>query len=186
MELKKMAPWNWFQHEEEQDCRIPVNKVGGTGGVPSLFDTMMPQFPTHVEGLFNRFFGDTLRDRSGLPTFSTPLGAFGMLKPQADLLAEDNQYILSIEIPGVDEKDISVNVMDGVMTIAGEKKQEEEHKEENYYRMERSFGSFQRVLSLPEDVDQESIGARFKNGVLTVTMPRNQVVSQKVKPIFKK
>ncbi len=72
---------------------------------------------------------------------------------------------------------------DSTMTITGEKKQEKETKEENYYRMERSYGSFQRVLSLPDDIDQDNIQANFKHGVLTITMPRQQVITQKAKPI---
>lgn len=183
MELKRMAPWNWFRHEEEQERSVPVTKVGPSGGTPSMLDTMMPGFPGNFESLVNSFFGDRLRDFTGLTANNTPLGAFGVLKPQVDLRAEENEYILSAEIPGVDENDISINIMEGVMTISGEKKQEQEQKGKNYYRMERSYGSFQRILSLPDDVDQDHITANFKNGVLKVTMPRQQVITQQAKPI---
>ncbi len=69
------------------------------------------------------------------------------------------------------------------MTIRGEKKQEKEEKDKNYYRMERSYGSFQRVLSLPEDADQEGVAATFKNDVLTVTMPRKAAPQAHVRQI---
>ena len=68
-----------------------------------------------------------------------------------------------------------VATKDNTLTIRGEKRQEKEEKAKDYYRIERSYGSFQRVLSLPEDVDQDTIKATFKNGVLTVTMPRKAV-----------
>lgn len=183
MELKKMAPWNWFRHEEEQERNVPVTKAGHAGGSPTMFDTMMPGFSGNFEGLMNSFFGDRLRDFTRPAAYNTQLGAFGVLKPKLDLRAEEEQYVLSAEIPGVDEKDIAINVMEGVMTISGEKKEEQEQKKKNYYRMERSYGSFQRVLSLPDDVDQDNITANFKNGVLNVTMPRQQVITHEAKPI---
>lgn len=93
-----------------------------------MFDTMMPGFSGNFEGLMNSFFGDRLRDFTGPAAYNTQLGAFGVLKPKLDLRAEEEQYVLSAEIPGVDEKDIAINVMEGVMTISGEKKEEQEQK----------------------------------------------------------
>ena len=69
------------------------------------------------------------------------------------------------------------------MTIRGEKRQEKEEKEKNHYRIERSYGSFQRILSLPEDVDQDGIAAGFKNGVLTITMPRKALPPGEIKQV---
>ena len=70
---------------------------------------------------------------------------------------------------------MSLDISGNTLTIRGEKRQEKEEKAKDYYRIERSYGSFQRVLSLPEDVDQDTIKATFRNGVLTVTMPRQAV-----------
>ena len=86
-------------------------------------------------------------------------------------------------MPGVDEKDVKVEIANDTLTIRGEKKQEKEENHKNYYRMERSYGSFQRVLSLPEDADQEGVSATFKNGVLTVTMPRKAAPQANVRRI---
>jgi len=72
----------------------------------------------------------------------------------------------------VEEKDFNLDLSDGTLSIRGEKRQEKEEKEINYYRMERSFGSFQRVVSLPEDVDQDGITAKYAAGVLTIKLPR--------------
>jgi len=83
----------------------------------------------------------------------------------------------------VSEKDVTLEIVNNTMTIRGEKKQEKEEKEKNYYRVERSYGSFQRVLSLPQDADQEDVKATFKNGVLTVTIPRKELPKSEAKRI---
>ncbi len=88
-----------------------------------------------------------------------------------------------MEIPGVDEKDVRLEIVNDTLTIQGEKKQENEEKGKNYYRMERSYGSFQRMLSLPEDADQNEVTATFKKGVLTVTMLRKALPKADVKQI---
>ncbi|MCI5137300.1 MAG: Hsp20/alpha crystallin family protein, partial [Candidatus Electrothrix sp. AR1] len=84
-----------------------------------------------------------------------------MLKPMTDLAASDKEYTVTVEVPGAEKDDIKIEVVNNVMTIRGEKKQKKEEKEKDYYRQERFYGSFQRVLSLPEDADQETIKATF-------------------------
>ena len=95
-----------------------------------------------------------------------------ILKPTLDLGATDNEYTITVEIPGVNEKDVKLEIVNDTLTIQGEKKYEDEDKGINYYRLERSYGSFQRTLSLPEDVDQNSVSATFNKGVLTIKMSR--------------
>ena len=107
----------------------------------------------------------------------------GLLKPTLDIGADDKEYSISIEVPGVEQKDIKLEVANNTLTVSGEKKQEHEEKDKNYYRMERSYGSFQRVLSLPEDANQDNVAATFKNGVLTVTMPRKSLPASNLKQI---
>ena len=106
----------------------------------------------------------------------------GALQIPCDFPTEQ-EYLLTVEIPGVNEKDVAVDISGNTMTIKGEKKQEKEEKDKNYYRIERSYGSFQRVLSLPEDVNQEGVKAGFKNGVLSITMPRKALPKGEVKQI---
>lgn len=81
------------------------------------------------------------------------------------------------------KKDVRLEVANDTLTIRGEKKQETEEKKKDFYRMERSYGAFQRVLSLPEDADQDNIRATFKKGVLTVTMPRKALPESAVEQI---
>jgi HSP20 family protein len=88
-----------------------------------------------------------------------------------------------VEIPGVDEKDVKLEIVNNTLTIRGEKKQEKEEKDKDFYCLERSYGSFQRVLSLPEDVDQAGVEAKFTKGVLNVTLPRKPMPQSEVKRI---
>jgi HSP20 family protein len=78
-----------------------------------------------------------------------------------------------VEVPGVDEKDIELTIADGTLLIRGEKRYEKEDHDKQYHRVERSYGAFQRMLSLPTDADESKIAAKFKNGVLTVTIAKN-------------
>ena len=89
-----------------------------------------------------------------------------------DVAETDNEVKVTAELPGVDEKDVEVTLTDDLLTIKGEKKREQEKKEESYHMVERSYGSFARSLRLPFPVDQSKVEARFRNGVLTVTLPK--------------
>jgi len=94
--------------------------------------------------------------------------------PAAEASAGKDAYEVVMELPGVEEKDIDVQVHDGVLTIKGEKRSEKEEKGKSFYFSERSYGSFQRSFRLPEDVQQDAIGAHIKDGVLTVRVPKAQ------------
>jgi HSP20 family protein len=100
-----------------------------------------------------------------------------------DVGASDKEYTISVELPGVDEKEIQLELSNNTLKIKGEKKQQKEEKEKNYYRMERSYGSFQRVLSLPEDADQEKINATYKNGIMEIAIPRKASQKTETKKI---
>lgn len=182
MDLKKLAPWNWFKNEEESSV-VPVRRAAGQTLSPE-HAALSPMIDLHRE--MNRIFDSAFRG-FGLSPFGselfTPLTASGQLKPQVDISATDKEYCITVEVPGVSEKDVNLEIAENVMTIRGEKKQEKEDKGESYYRMERSYGSFQRVLSLPEDAVPEDVNAIFKNGVLTIRMPRREIPNVEVKKI---
>ncbi len=184
MDIKKLAPWNWFKKEEEEaGANIPVRQSGHQV-TPSESGSLHPILQLHHE--MNRLFESTFRG-AGLPLFNTdfftPLTSSGLLKPQVDIAATDKEYTITVEVPGVSEKDVTIEIADHNMIIRGEKKQEKEGKDKNYYRIERSYGSFQRLLSMPEDTDQDNIRAKFKNGVLTIKMPRKDVPKSGVKRV---
>lgn len=106
------------------------------------------------------------------------------LAPASEASTNDNAYMISIELPGVDEKDIELNVENGVVSVNGEKKTEREEKGATWYFSERQYGSFSRSFRLPPDADEEKVSADLKDGVLTVTVPKSKpeaASSKKVK-----
>ena len=96
----------------------------------------------------------------------------GMWNPAVDLYEKGDHFVIKAELPGVDKKDISIDLKDRVLTLSGERSYENEVKEENYYRKERSYGKFQRAFTLPSDVDSDKIKAEFKDGLLQIEVPK--------------
>jgi HSP20 family protein len=92
--------------------------------------------------------------------------------PELDVHENDKSFSIEVELPGVEEKDVSVTFNNGYLTVKGEKKSEREEKKENYYLAERSFGSFERSLRLPDTLDESKIVARFDKGVLKISAPK--------------
>jgi len=100
-------------------------------------------------------------------------GASWPSAPAVDVADREKAYEITAELPGMDEKDVDVKVVNGGLTIKGEKQEEKEEKKKDYYLQERSFGSFERTFRIPEGVDKDKIEATFKKGVLTVTLPKS-------------
>lgn len=124
----------------------------------------------------NRLFDDTFR---GVPAVA---GNGKALAPSMDVKETDKTVVVQAELPGVDQKDLDVTYVDGVLTIKGEKKAEKEESKAGYHLSERSYGSFFRSLAI-DDVDAEKIDARFDKGVLTVTLPKVGPAEAKTKKI---
>ena len=185
MDIKKLAPWNWFKKEEEESGHALPIRYGGKRPLASEggIHGSIQQLHREMDRMFDSFFSDRGLSSFGFDRPFATLTPAGLLKPQVDIGANDKEYSITVEVPGVSEKDVTVEIANNTMTIRGEKKQEKEEKEKDYYRVERSYGSFQRVLSLPEDADQGDVKATFKNGVLTVTMPRKTLPKSEVKRI---
>jgi HSP20 family protein len=122
--------------------------------------------------LFNSFF-DTPTPGNGQ--------ALRRWVPAMDLIETETDFVLKADLPGVSESDVNIELEDNVLTISGERKAEHEERQAGYYRVERSFGSFRRALTLPEGVDPEAVKATFADGVLEVTVPKPaQQVPRKV------
>ena len=94
-----------------------------------------------------------------------------MWLPQIDVTTRDGQLLVHADLPGLKQEDVKVSVQDGLLSIAGERSDKHEDNRDGVYRRERSYGSFNRQIALPEGVDPEAIKASFENGVLEVTMP---------------
>jgi HSP20 family protein len=107
----------------------------------------------------------------------------GNYLPAVNVRENDGQVVAEVELPGMSEKDIDVTVTRDSLRISGEKKQKEETREENYYYMESSYGSFDRLVDLPSEVDEEKAEAEFSKGVLMVKMPKSQESKTKTKKV---
>jgi len=98
--------------------------------------------------------------------------------PTVDISETDGEYLIKAELPEVKKEDVKVTLEDGVLTLTGERRQEKEEKNTKYHRVERSYGSFVRSFSLPELVDETNVKAEYKDGVLSLHLPK----SEKAKP----
>jgi HSP20 family protein len=144
-----------------------------------------------VDRLFDDFQWGSLRSpfgRSVLDVEPFWRGEISWAKaPAVDVVEKDKAYEVTAELPGIEERNIDVKFADGVLSIKGEKTEEKEDKGNDRYLSERRYGSFQRAFRLPDGVDADKIAASFKNGVLTVTVPKTPeaVRSEKKIPITK-
>ncbi len=120
----------------------------------------------------NSLFDDFFSGFDAAPR-SLATGGFGAFSPSIDVKESDKDFVIRAELPGVEEKDIDVTVTNDSVTIKGEKKEEKEDKGKNYYYMERSYGSFNRVIPLGAETDADKAEASFKNGVLNITVPKS-------------
>ena len=118
-----------------------------------------------LQDRMNRLFRDSYGDHEEALTTSS-------FAPPVDVYEDEHQVTLSIEVPGIDEKDIDVRVENNVLTVHGERKFEKEQKEENFRRVERQYGSFTRTFTLPQTVDSEKVAANYDKGVLKITLPK--------------
>jgi HSP20 family protein len=128
----------------------------------------------------NRAFDSFWRrfDQAGMAT-----GAFGQTLPRTDIVETDRAIEVSIELPGLDEKDIEVSLAEDTLTIRGEKKVEREESRKGYFLSERSHGSFHRAIALPSGVATDGVNATFSKGVLTITLPKAPEAAAKTKRI---
>lgn len=131
---------------------------------------IMPYRPFGFAGRFRRDMDDLFRRfLSEMPGAEFEMGEW---VPSADISETDGEIKVKAELPGLDAKDIDISIHGDVLTIKGEKRREEEKKEAGYYSSERYFGAFQRSFRLPAEVAGDKVGAVFKNGVLSVTLPK--------------
>ncbi|MBP2561927.1 HSP20 family protein [Neorhizobium galegae] len=149
--------------------------------VPSLLrdDDRDPFLSLHRE--VNRLFDDVFRGfGSGLPAFGSA-SAFSAGWPSVEISDTDKEIKVTAEMPGLEEKDIEVLLNDGILTLKGEKRSESEDKDRQF--SERYYGRFERRIPLGVEVEQDKVGAIFRNGVLTVTLPKTDKVQSQVKRI---
>ncbi len=162
MNIRDLIPWNWGKRQ------VPVRRE-------------QSQPLQSLQNDINRAF-DSFWRGFDLPWPSTS-SAWSISMPSVDVSESDKEIEVTAELPGMDEKDIDVSLAEGVLTIRGEKKSEIEKKEKDYYLQERTFGSVERVIPLPDTVDLDSANATFKNGVLTVKLAKKPEAAAATKRI---
>lgn len=141
--------------------------------------SLRPSFYNEIDRLFDNFFSDFGR----FPSTLFGKDRLGSFSPKIDISEDEKSIDIAAELPGLDEKDIQVSLKDDVLTIKGEKKHEDEKKDKDFYRVERSFGSFERSIRVPQEIDADKIKASFKKGVLKVSLPKNEKAKEKARRI---
>lgn len=153
--------------------RDPV--VGLRREIDRLFDEFASDFG------FGR--GRSLFDWSPFRHVESPRLAGGLIAPRVDVSESDKQIKITAELPGMSEKDVELILTDDVLTLKGEKTEEKEEKDKDYHLSERTYGSFRRSFRIPENVNAEKVAAAFKNGVLTVTLPKTKRAPKREKKV---
>ncbi|HEX5483396.1 MAG TPA: Hsp20/alpha crystallin family protein [Terriglobia bacterium] len=123
---------------------------------------------------FNRLFNGAFSNVFGEENLTSRAWA-----PPVDIYETDHDLVLKAELPGIDPKDLDIRVENGTLYLKGERKHESETKEENYHRIERSYGSFVRTFALPNSISTENVKADYKDGVLTLTMAKREEAKPK-------
>lgn len=175
MNIRKFAPWNWFQHES--DAGKPVQVRHGSPASMTTPTNPLMQLHSEIDRLFNEAFNgfpSMFYNNPGWPDMTSLA-----LKPSIDIKDTDDNYMVSIEVPGVSRDDVDIRVDGNLMTITGEKKQEKKEEKENYQCIERQYGRFERMLTLPQDADADHIDAKFRDGILTVRIKRKALMAGK-------
>jgi len=163
MSIKDLVPRIWPEDNE-------MMRFGMGRGLFDLQKEMNDLFENFNKSMF-RPFGERKN------------GEGAAVIPKLDVSETDTELEITAELPGLDEKDIDVSLTRNVLTIKGEKKMEKEEKKKDYYRMERSYGSFKRSVPLPAAVDVDKIDASFKKGVLKIRLPKTGEAKKEVRKI---
>jgi HSP20 family protein len=156
-----------------EQTTLPARQGRTEPAIPAPFNRLRQE----IERLFDDFsFASPARSIFAFAP-SAPLN------PAMELAAINGGYEVSVELPGLEDKDIDVEFADGMLTVSGEKREESEKKENGYLMSERSYGSFRRQLTLPADADPETIEAKFKDGVLKVAMKKDEKAADRARKI---
>jgi HSP20 family protein len=140
-------------------------------------------FRSEMDRLFDRFGLPSLRRMFEIEPAWRPVSTFSFSAPAIDMSEDDKAYKITAELPGLDAKDVDVSVAGDTLVLKGEKRQEKEEKDKNYYFSERAYGSFRRAFELPASVDRDKVAADFSKGVLTITLPKTAEAQKQAKKI---
>jgi HSP20 family protein len=161
VDFKSLVPWR------NNKSQVPATRE-------DFFDPFVT-FRREMDRMFDDFFGSSsMRPASA---------GWQAITPAVDIDETDKELVVTAELPGVGDKDVEVSLVGDILTIKGEKKAEHEEKNGNSYYMERRFGSFSRSVRLPFEVRDEKVDAKFKDGVLTIHLPKPEELQRSVRRI---
>jgi HSP20 family protein len=167
MAIGNLVPWRWGSPRSFDEDRSFAS-----------FRSEMDSLHRSIDRLFADAWGGNFA-----PSLLSETWTKGRITPNLDVVDDDKGFRVSVELPGLTDKDVAVTVDDRTLTIRGEKKEEKEKKEKDVYRRERAYGSFRRTIELPGEVDAAKIEAKFKDGVLTIDLPKTKEAQERVKQI---
>ena len=162
-----LIPWKWGKRN------LPVRQEDSAPAYSNFLSL-------HEE--MNRVFDNMFRSFGATP-WSSLVDGSGMFQPRVDVTESAKDVRISVELPGLDDKDLDVSISSDALTIKGEKREQHQESTSGYYRMERHYGSFHRTIPFPCAVDTERSEATFKRGVLTVVLPKAKEDVQDIKKI---
>ncbi|HBG26337.1 MAG: hypothetical protein A2Y12_08125 [Planctomycetes bacterium GWF2_42_9] len=155
-----------------------LNPMKKKGQLATRHESENPFFA--LQHQMNRMFDDFLGEPYDLFNRESQTSMF---MPAMNVSQTDKEIIITADMPGVEEKDLDISITKNVLTIKGEKKKEIEEKNKEYYRMERSYGTFSRTITLPQGTDESKINAELKKGVLRLTIPKSEQAMEQRKKI---
>lgn len=187
MELEKLYPWNWFKHEKthkNESVNLPV-KRGDYNDSP-MSAPSFNRFHHEIDRLFDEALNDFGFSHMMRSPMSHQMPGTAWMSPfhaSLNVASDSEKYSITMEAPGLEQKDLTITLRDRDLLIKGDKQEESEDRDKHFYRIERRYGSFERVLSIPDDADIDNIDASMKNGVLSIKIPRFEVPESKVRTI---
>lgn len=122
--------------------------------------------PTSFSNIIDRFFADSVARSGGSSGYS--------FVPRVDVVEDEKAYEIHVAVPGMNKEEFKIDLNDNFLTVSGERKFSKEKNEKNFYSLETQYGSFSRSFTLPENVDAQKISARYNNGILEITVPKDE------------
>jgi HSP20 family protein len=167
MAIGNLVPWRWGNLRNFDEGRS--------------FDSLRAEMDS-LHRSIDRLFADAWTGNLE-PSLLSETWATRKISPSLDVVDDDKEFRVTVELPGMTDKDVAITVADRLLTIRGEKKEEKEKKDREVFRRERAYGSFRRTIELPGDVDTDKIEAKFKDGVLTIDLPKTKEAQERVRQI---
>jgi HSP20 family protein len=164
-----LIPWNWGKKN------LPVRKENGSQSEQTPYFSLQQDMNLAFDNFFRIFENGMMTPFSDLSDST--------FQPRVEVKESSADVRVSVELPGIDEKDLDVSISNNYLTVKGEKREEKEDNSSGYYRMERTYGSFHRSIPFPCEIDKDRAEATFKRGVLTVILPKTVNSQQQVKKI---